>query len=39
MREQPSAAQLIDAVAGFITNEIAPTLTGRLAMRAGLLNN
>ena len=39
MREQPSAAQLIDAVAGFITNEIAPTLSGRLAYHARVAAN
>jgi len=39
MREQPSAAELIDAVAGFITNEIAPTLTGRLAFHARVAAN
>ena len=39
MREQPSAAQLIDAVAGFITNEIAPTLSGRLAFHARVAAN
>ncbi len=39
MREQPSAAELIDAVAGFITSEIAPTLTGRLAFHARVAAN
>ncbi len=39
MREQPSAAELIDAVAGFITNELAPTLTGRLAFHARVAAN
>ena len=39
MREQPSAAELIDAVAGFIASEIAPTLTGRLAFHARVAIN
>jgi hypothetical protein len=39
MREQPTAAELIDAVAGFITNEIAPTLSGRLAFHARVAAN
>ena len=39
MREQPSAAELIDAVAEFITGDIAPTLTGRLAFHARVAAN
>jgi hypothetical protein len=39
MREQPTAAELIDAVAGFITNELAPTLSGRLAFHARVAAN
>jgi hypothetical protein len=39
MREQPTATELIDAVAGFITNELAPTLTGRLAFHARVAAN
>jgi hypothetical protein len=39
MREQPSAAELIDAVAGFITRDLAPTLTGRLAFHARVAAN
>jgi hypothetical protein len=39
MREQPTAAELIDAVAGFITNELAPTLTGRLGFHARVAAN
>jgi len=39
MREQPSAAELIDAVAEFITREVAPTLSGRLAFHARVAAN
>ena len=39
MREQPTAAELIDAVAEFITREIAPTLSGRLAFHARVAAN
>jgi Domain of unknown function (DUF6285) len=39
MREQPSAAELIDAVAEFITRDVAPTLTGRLAFHARVAAN
>ena len=39
MREQPSAAELIDAVAEFITRDLAPTLTGRLAFHARVAAN
>ncbi len=31
MREPPSTAELVDAVSEFLTREIAPTLSGRLA--------
>jgi hypothetical protein len=39
MREQPSAAELIDAVAEFIARDVAPTLTGRLAFHARVAAN
>ncbi|HEY1425700.1 MAG TPA: DUF6285 domain-containing protein [Caulobacteraceae bacterium] len=39
MREQPTAAELIDAVAEFITRDVAPTLTGRLAFHARVAAN
>ena len=39
MREQPAAADLIDAVAEFITRDLAPTLTGRLAFHARVAAN
>ena len=39
MREQPTAAELIDAVAEFITRDLAPTLTGRLAFHARVAAN
>src|SRR5580693_5808399 len=39
MREQPSAVELIDAVAEFITRDLAPTLTGRLAFHARVADN
>jgi hypothetical protein len=39
MREQPSAAELIDAVAEFITRDVAPTLSGRLAFHARVAAN
>ncbi len=39
MREQPSAAELIDAVAEFLTRDVAPTLTGRLAFHARVAAN
>jgi hypothetical protein len=34
MREQPSAAELIEAVAEFISRDLMPTLEGRLAFHA-----
>jgi hypothetical protein len=39
MREQPSAAELIDAVSEFITHDLAPTLTGRQAFHARVAAN
>ena len=39
MREQPTAAELIDAVSEFITRDLAPTLTGRLAFHARVAGN
>jgi hypothetical protein len=39
MREQPTAAELIDAVSEFITGELSPTLTGRLAFHARVAAN
>jgi len=39
MREQPRAAELIDAVSEFITRDLAPTLTGRLAFHARVAAN
>lgn len=39
MREQPTAAELIDAVAEFIARDVAPTLTGRLAFHARVAAN
>jgi hypothetical protein len=39
MREQPSAVELIDAVAEFITRDVAPTLSGRLAFHARVAAN
>jgi hypothetical protein len=39
MREQPTAAELIDAVSEFITRDLAPTLTGRLAFHARVAAN
>lgn len=39
MREQPSAAELIDAVAEFIAREVAPALSGRLAFHARVAAN
>ena len=39
MREKPGAAELIDAVSEFITREVAPTLTGRLAFHARVAAN
>ena len=39
MREQPTADELIDAVSEFITRDLAPTLTGRLAFHARVAAN
>jgi hypothetical protein len=39
MREQPTAAELIDAVSEFIARDLAPTLTGRLAFHARVAVN
>jgi hypothetical protein len=39
MREQPTAAELIDAVSEFLSREIAPTLSGRLAFHARVAVN
>jgi hypothetical protein len=39
MREQPTAAELIDAVSEFITRDLAPTLSGRLAFHARVAAN
>jgi hypothetical protein len=39
MREQPTAAELIDAVSEFISRDLAPTLTGRLAFHARVAAN
>jgi hypothetical protein len=39
MREQPTAAELIDAVSEFITRDLAPTLGGRLAFHARVAAN
>jgi hypothetical protein len=39
MREQPTAAELIDAVSEFISHDVAPTLTGRLAFHARVAVN
>ena len=39
MREQPTAAELIDAVSEFISGDVAPTLTGRLAFHARVAVN
>jgi hypothetical protein len=39
MREQPTAAELIDAVSEFISRDLAPTLTGRLAFHARVAVN
>ena len=39
MREQPTAAELIDAVSEFIARDVAPTLTGRLAFHARVAVN
>jgi hypothetical protein len=39
MREQPTAAELIDAVSEFITRDLAPTLTGRLGFHARVAAN
>ena len=39
MREQPSAAEIIDAVAEFITRDVAPRLSGRLAFHARVAAN
>ena len=39
MREQPTAAELIDAVSEFISRDVAPTLTCRLAFHARVAVN
>ena len=39
MREQPTAPELIEAVREFITRDVAPTLTGRLAFHARVAAN
>ena len=39
MREQPTAAELIDAVSEFLSRAVAPTLTGRLAFHARVAVN
>ncbi|HVM98921.1 MAG TPA: DUF6285 domain-containing protein [Caulobacteraceae bacterium] len=39
MREQPGLTELIDAVSEFITRDLAPTLTGRLAFHARVAAN
>jgi hypothetical protein len=39
MREQPTAPELIEAVREFITRDLAPTLTGRLAFHARVAAN
>ena len=39
MREQPTAAELIDAVSEFISRDAAPSLTGRLAFHARVAVN
>jgi hypothetical protein len=39
MREQPSAAELLDAVAEFLGREVMPELSGRLAFHARVAVN
>ncbi|HLY79248.1 MAG TPA: DUF6285 domain-containing protein, partial [Caulobacteraceae bacterium] len=39
MREQPTAAELIDAVSEFISRDLAPTLSGRLGFHARVAVN
>jgi hypothetical protein len=39
MREQPTAAELIDAVGEFLSRDLGPTLTGRLAFHARVAAN
>ena len=39
MREQPTAAELLDSVSEFISRDVAPTLTGRLAFHARVAVN
>jgi len=39
MREQPSAPELLDAVAEFLTREVMPALSGRLAFHARVAAN
>ena len=39
MREQPSAADLLDAVGEFLTRELLPTLSGRQAFHARVAAN
>ncbi len=39
MREQPSAAELIEAVAEFLQRDVAPQLTGRTAFHARVAFN
>jgi hypothetical protein len=39
MREQPSLSELIDAVSEFISRDVAPTLSGRLAFHARVAVN
>jgi len=39
MREQPTAAELIDAVSEFLSRDLGPTLTGRLAFHARVAAN
>jgi hypothetical protein len=37
--DQPTAGELIDAVAGFLRDEVSPTLSGRLAFHARVAVN
>jgi hypothetical protein len=39
MREQPTAAELIDAVSEFLSRDLGPTLTGRLAFHGRVAAN
>ena len=39
MYDQPTASALIDAVAGFLRDEVSPTLSGRLAFHARVAVN